>query len=99
MVLAGAMLLLILTQIVSGYPDREQVEMFNEDILAQMRASNELRANRALDAKHMQSVKAKAKGFNEAGLTCRASDCLSPAEYFGTSVHFCQSHMMIAVAS
>lgn len=33
------------------------------------------------------------------GLTCNATGCYSKAEYFGTRVHFCQSHMMIAVAS
>lgn len=32
-------------------------------------------------------------------LTCNAVGCFNKAEYFGTRVHFCQSHMMIAVAS
>ena len=33
------------------------------------------------------------------GFTCKATACFNKAEFFGRLAHFCESHMMIKVAS
>ena len=66
-----------------------------ESMEARVNARDAERADEALKVSNAHTM--RTADYN--GFTCKAEGCFNKAEFFGRLAHFCESHMMIKVAS